>query len=255
MAQMTLDKKEWLTHLGQFDSNMNDLNVNVMVNPTCLGYSAAYQTHFLKVYYHYPDAPAKEGTLNISDLGKTCAFISKCAGPVTIKQIKGGKTVYITSGKMKMNIPVTDMKSSQLVPTFEKLVAKAEKSEWASFGQDTYTLKGKTQMTDILKLATLKSIVNKDSDYKLTADADSSELTISVGKAHDVKLFATSELREAEGPKHSVSSSFGPWLLPCLGLVNPKMVSRIHFGDSVGLVVRQSDNMVKRLLIIIDQQE
>tara|TARA_R110002167_G_scaffold324892_3_gene530987 strand:- start:636 stop:1403 length:768 start_codon:yes stop_codon:yes gene_type:complete len=255
MAQITLDKKEWLNHLGQFDINMNDLTINIMEKPTCIGYSTAYQTHFLKVFYQYPDAPAKAGALNISDLSKTCAFINKCAGLVTIKQVKGGKTLYVTSGNMKMNIPVTDMKSSQLVPTFEKLVVNAEKANWKSFGQDTFTFEGKTQMTDILKLATLKSIVNKDSDYKMTADADSSELTISVGKAHDVKLFATSNMRDTEGPKHSVSSSFGPWLLPCLGLVNHKMVSKIHFGDSTGLVVIQSDNMVKRLLIIIDQQE
>ena len=255
MAHMTLDKKAWLSHLGQFDSNINDLMLTIYDKPVCLGYAVGYQTHFYRVYQQYKDAAIKEGVIHISDLDKVCAFLKKCYGDVTIKHAKGGKTLYVTGGNLKMNLPIMDLKSSKLVPTYEKLVKAAEESDWDAFGNDTYTLYGKTQLSDILKLSGLRNIVKNNSDFVVSADATSNEIAISVGKTHSTKLFANGEIKDAEGPKHAVTSNFGPWLLPCLGLVDPTMPTRIHFGDATGLVVRQADNMVKRLLIIIDQQE
>lgn len=255
MASITLDKKEWLYHLGQFNGSMNDLKISVLDSPVCIGYSAGYQTHFIKVYQAYPEAKAKAGNLTISNLDKVCAFLKKCSGNVTLKQIDKGQTLYVTSGSLKMNLPLTDMKSTQLVPTYEKLVKKAKDANWEKFGMDVYTLHGRTEMADILKLATLKTLVSSDSDFSVSANADSKEISVAAGKAHDVKIFATSALSDANGPKTTVKSSFGPWLLPCLGLIDASMTSRVHFGEASGLVIEQSGTNVKRLLIIIDQQE
>jgi len=44
-------------------------------------------------------------------------------------------------------------------------------------------------------------------------------------------------------------------LLPCLGLVDGGTTCRFHFGDASGLVIEQTETNLKRLLIIIDQQE
>ena len=108
---------------------------------------------------------------------------------------------------------------------------------------------------DVLTLSSFQALVKKDSDFVITANAQAGELAISAGKAHDVKVYATTNLTDVEGPEDSVSSNFGSWLLPCLGMIDKDMDSSIHFGDATGLVVEQSNNAVKRLLIIIDQQE
>lgn len=255
MASITLNKSEWLHHLGQFNSSMNDLKISVFESPVCIDYSAGYQTHYINVSHSYPDATAKAGTLLISDLDKACAFLKKCSGDVTLKQVNNGSTLYLTSGNLKMNLPITDIKSAQLVSTYHKLEKKAEESNWEKFGLDVYTLRGKSSLRDILKLATLKGLVDSDSDFSISANATSGEIIVAAGKAHDVKMFATSALADAEGPKTTVKSNFGPWLLPCLSLINTNLNSRLHFGEATGLVVRQADNVTKRLLIIIDQQE
>ena len=112
-----------------------------------------------------------------------------------------------------------------MIPTYERLVKKAEKSMWESFGQDDYTLHGKVEMKEILKLASLKRLMDKNADFVVVANADSEELSVSAGK------------------------------LPCLSLVDNTLQSTIHFGMATGLVVQQSTDVCERLLIIIDQEE
>ena len=255
MASITLDKGEWLHHLGQFNSSMNDLKISVFESPVCIDYSAGYQTHYINVSHSYPDATAKGGTLLISDLDKACAFIKKCSGDVTLKQVSNGNTLYLSSGNLKMNLPVTDMKSTQLISTYQKLEKAAEESNWEKFGLDVYTVQGESNLRDILKLSTLKGLVDSDSDFSISANVKSGELVVAAGKAHDVKMFATSAFTKATGPKTTVKSNFGPWLLPCLSLIDTDMNSSIHFGEATGFVVHQADAVTKRLLIIIDQQE
>lgn len=253
MASITLDKKEWLKHLGQFGESVNDLKL--ILTESKLSYSVGFQTHYLSVTQTYPQSVKKTGDIHISSLDKVCAFLKKCEGLVTLKQMVNGKTLYISSGNFKMQLPVTDCKSTQMIPTYERLVKKAEKSMWESFGQDDYTLHGKVEMKEILKLASLKRLMDKNADFVVVANADSEELSVSAGKQHTVKLFASSKLIDVEGPKHSLTSNYGPWLLPCLSLVDNTLQSTIHFGMATGLVVQQSTDVCERLLIIIDQEE
>ena len=114
-------------------------------------------------------------------------------------------------------------------------------------------------MTEVLKLASLKGIVTKyGADYSITIDVEAEEISAAAGKNHDAQIFAASTITditlEKKGIK-SVKSSFGAWLLPCLGLVDEGTTCRIHFGDASGLVIEQTETDLKRLLIIIDQQE
>ena len=256
MAVVTLDKKEWVKHLSQFGDNLKDLKLVVFESPSTLGYSVAFQTYYLSVFQQYPNAVSKSGEIVISDLNKVKTFLKKCSGDVTLKHMKNGRTLYITCGSLKMNLPVTDMVSTQLVPTYEKLVKKATKVEWEQFGIDTYTLHAKyVDFKDILSLSSMQVLVKNDSDFVITANAQAKELAISAGKAHDVKVYATTNLTDVEGPERTLSSNFGSWLLPCLDMVDKDMDSTIHFGDATGLVIEQSNGAVKRLLIIIDQQE
>jgi|19_taG_2_1085344.scaffolds.fasta_scaffold00087_20 hypothetical protein len=259
MAQITLDSKEWLAHVGQFSDVISDLVINVFETPNAIGYSAGYQTFFLNVSRAYPDAKAKAGPLTFSDLTKACAFLKKCSGDVTIKQVKNGSTLYLASGSFKLSLPVTDSKSQQLVKTYAKLVKEAKGNKWKTFGADTYTVHGRTKMSEILKLASLKNIVTKyGADYSVTMDVENEEISASAGKTHDAKIFASSTVTdvtlEKKGIK-TVKSNFGPWLLPCLGLVDGGTTCRFHFGDASGLVIEQTETNLKRLLIIIDQQE
>jgi hypothetical protein len=257
MASITLDKKTWLKHLGQFQSNINDLCLVVYENPSCLGYGVGYQTHFYRMFEQYPDATnVKAGKLEISDLAKVCAFLKKCDGSVTIKQTDGGKTLYVYQGKLKMNMPVTDIKSNKIVKNYETLVKKSQEDDWNTFGGNEHKMTARTKLAEIVKLAGLSSLVSKNADYTVSVNTDAGEISVSMGKQHSTKVFAISDLTDVDAIAGSgeYQSSFGPWLLPCLSLVNPNMTSRIHFGDSTALIIRQTSNTVQRLLIIIDQQ-
>lgn len=257
MAQITLDKKTWLKHLGQFQSNINDLTLIVYENPSCLGYGVGYQTHFYRMFEQYPDATnVKAGKIEISDLAKVCAFLKKCDGSVTMKQTQGGRTFYAYQGNLKMTMPVMDIKSNKIVKNYEALVKAAQEDDWGSFGQDNLKMSARTRLAEIIKLAGLSSLVSKNADFKVSVNTDSSEIAVSMGREHDTKVFAVSNLSDVDVDSggSEFESSFGPWLLPCLSLVNPNMISRIHFGESTGIVIRQTSNTVQRLLIIIDQQ-
>ena len=257
MASITLDKKTWLKHLGQFQSNINDLTLIVYENPSCLGYGVGYQTHFYRMFEQYPNATnVKAGKLEVSDLSKVCAFLKKCDGLVTIKQTNGGKTLYVYQDNLKLTLPATDIKSNKIVKNYEALVVASQGNEWESFGNDNYGVTARTRLAEIIKLAGLSNLVSKNADYTVNVNADSAEVAVSVGKQHDAKVFAVSNLSDVDDSSGAgeYESSFGPWLLPCLSLVNPNMTSRIHFGQSTGLVIRQTSNTVQRLLIIIDQQ-
>ena len=97
----------------------------------------------------------------------------------------------------------------------------------------------------------LTKLVSKNADY--TISANDSEISVSVGKQHDTRMFAVSQLEDVDGPNHTIESNFGPWLLPCLSLVDANMKSKIHFGDQCAIIIRQTNESVQRLLVIIDQ--
>jgi len=254
MASITLDSKEWLKHLGQFDG-INDLKIHVS-EPSTLSYSVGYQTHYFTVKEEYSDkVVTKGGEIVISDLEKTCAFMKKCKGGVTLKQMSNGKTLYVTNNSLKMQIPVTDCKSTQLVPIYEGLVKKAEKNMWQSFGNDTYTVHGNAELADMLTLSSLKKLIGTGSDFYISANAESGEISITAGKEHNVKLYATTKLNDAEGPAYTVRSNYGSWLLTCLAYIEAGTQSKVHFGAATGFVVEQTGEKKKRLLVIIDQEE
>ena len=253
MAKAILDSKEWLKHLGQFDG-INDLRLH-LTSPSTLAYSVGYQTHYFTVTEEYDGAVLNSGQITISDLEKVCAFLKKCSGDVTLKQMSNGKTLYIANDSLKMQMPVTDCKSIQLVPIYEGLVKKAEKNMWQSFGNDIYTVHGEAELADMLKLSSLKKLINTGSDYYITANAESGEISITAGKEHNVKLYATTKLTDAEGPAFTVRSNYGSWLLPCLAYIEDGTKSKVHFGAATGFVVEQMGEKKKRLLVVIDQEE
>ena len=254
MASMTLDSKEWLKHLGQFDSAINDLTLKLIEMGSQLAYSVAYQTHYFTVSESYAGAITKGGTITISDLDKVCIFLRKCSGDVTFKQISNGKTLFITNSELKMQVPVTDCISIKLTPTYEKLISDSIANMWQTFGQGSYPVHGVADLSEMLKLSSLKKLLNTGADYNVTANAESGEISIHAGKQHDIRLFATTNLNDAEGPAYSVKANFGSWLLPCLAYIEPG-VSKIHFGPSTALVVEQEGVNSHRLLIVIDQEE
>ena len=68
MASITLDKKEWLKHLGQFGESVNDLKL--ILTESKLSYSVGFQTHYLSVTQTYPQSVKKAGDRYISSQDK-----------------------------------------------------------------------------------------------------------------------------------------------------------------------------------------
>tara|TARA_R110002074_G_scaffold317297_1_gene487768 strand:- start:208 stop:972 length:765 start_codon:yes stop_codon:yes gene_type:complete len=254
MATLEIDRDELLSHISQFSQNINDLRIDLSADNQMMSYSIGYQTHYLRVKRTLTSGIDKAGLLIISDLAKLVTFVKKCKGQVKLKQISSGKTLYISSGNLKMNLPVTDCKSSQMTPNFEKLILNAESNEWTKFGMDNFNVHGNADLKDFKNISSLKGLIANNADFKVTANADAGEISVAVGKDHDVRIFASTSLHDSQGPSHSVYSNFGPWLMPCLGLVSPS-TANVHFGQACGLVIEQDKGNEERLLIIIDQQE
>ena len=254
MATLDIDKDELLSHISQFSQSVNDLKITLSEDTQLMTYSIGYQTHFLRVKKTLTTGIEKGGSLIISDLAKLVTFVKKCKGQVKLKQIANGKTLYVSSGNLKMNLPVTDCKSTQMVPNYEKLVNDAESANWTKFGVDEFSVHGSANLKDFRNISSLKSLIANNSDFKVTANAEAGEISVAVGKEHDVRIFASTSLDDSEGPAHSVYSNFGPWLMPCLSLVSPS-TANVHFGQACGLVVEQVKGNEERVLIIIDQQE
>lgn len=254
MPTLVLDKDELLSHIGQFPQAINDLRLDLSEDNQVMTYAVGYQTHYLRVKRTLSTGIDKAGSIVISDLAKLVTFVKKCKGQVKLKQIANGKTLYVSSGNLKMNLPITDCKSTQMLPNFDKLVSKAEESDWRSFGMDNYEVHGTANLKDFNSISSMKNLIANNSDFKVTANAEAGEISVAVGKDHDVRIFATAELDDSEGPAYTVYSNFGPWLMPCLGLVSPSAAT-LHFGQATGLVVEQEKSNEERLLIIIDQQE
>ncbi|MAR83897.1 MAG: hypothetical protein CMF55_03795 [Legionellales bacterium] len=228
-------------------------DVKLVLNKSgTIEYDAAHSSHYIHYKGTYPDAVKESGNLVFTDLKKAKTFLKKCKGNVTIQQ--SATRLSLKSGTMKMTLPILDCKSTQLAPTLAKLTLKAKNGKWGTFGRGVFTTHGETDFSDLIDGANIAKSLSADADFLIKANADEKELVLHAFKKGGAAIICTATIENAQGPNHTVSSSFGPWLLSCLSILNPKVKSTFHCGDSTVLAVEQSGEGWERTIVVIDQQ-
>ena len=251
MSKAVLESKEWLSLLSSIGERMEDVKL-VLNKSGTIEYDAAHSSHYIHYKKTYPDAVKESGNIVFTDLKKAKTFLKKCKGDVTIQQ--SATRLSLKSGTMKMTLPILDCKSTQLAPTLSKLTLKAKNGQWGAFGRGVFTTHGETNFSDLIDGANIAKSLSADSDFLIKANADEKELVLHAFKKGGAAIICTVTIENAQGPNHTVSSSFGPWLLSCLSILDPKVKSTFHCGESTVLAVEQSGEGWERTIVVIDQQ-
>ena len=154
MAAVTMKAAILLKHLSSVSDAVKDLKIDVADNlsfleaggvPT-LSYSFAAMTHYLEVTEEIPDAHVKSGgSLLFSDIPKSIAFLKKCKGDVTVKQLMTNRLSFASGGK-KMTVPCFEVNSSKLVGKYENLIKACEASGGTQFATATLSLSAQFNM-------------------------------------------------------------------------------------------------------------
>ncbi len=251
MGKAILSSKEWLSLLGSVGERIEDVKL-VLNKSGTMEYDVAHSSHYIHYKKTYPKAVKESGHLTFTDLKKTKTFLKKCKSDVTIQQ--SATRLSLKCGSMKMTLPILDCKSTQLAPTLSKLTLNAKNGQWGSFGRGTFTTHGETSFSDLIDGANIAKSLSADSDFLIKANADEKELVLHAYKQGGAAIICTATIENAQGPNHTVSSSFGPWLLSCLSVLEPNIKSTFHCGDSTVLAVEQSGEGWERTIVVIDQQ-
>jgi len=248
MGYLRLNAKDWLGHLVPL-MDVKDVVINYADGK--LAYDIAHSTYYYQVDEEIPsDCVNGSGSLTFSDIPKAVAFLKKCKNDqVTIKNSQGNR-LMIQCGNKKMSIPCFDSVTAQRVSSFKNLVSAMTNSGYVTFGSVTLSQRGSIVMNDILDIASLGKLVANDSDFEVKMNQKEGEFALKAFKTNSTSMFVSTTLDDGDGSDGTVTSSFGPWVLPCLNLLSKDIASNVYMGSSTVLVIEQED----RLLIVLDQE-
>ena len=248
MGYLRLNAKDWLGHLVPL-MDVKDVVINYADGK--LAYDIAHSTYYYQVDEEIPsDCVNGSGSLTFSDIPKAVAFLKKCKNErVTIKNSHGNR-LMLQCGNKKMSIPCYDSVTAQRVSSFKNLVSGMTQNGYQTFGNATLSQRGTIVMNDILDIASLGKLVANDSDFEVKMNQTEEEFALKAFKTNSTSMFVSTSIDNGEGIEGTVTSSFGPWILPCLRLLAKDVPSNVYMGNATVLVIEQED----RLLIVIDQE-
>jgi len=250
MTQVTIDRKQALSFFSSFGKNVGDLKVTFSREG-----SMSATVAFISHYFHKVEAVQGKvttpGDIDITELEKACKFLKGAKGDtVTLKQLSAGKTLYITAGSTKVQFPSSaSVVSFSRVAPFERLLNDAVDSQWTKFHTSDLQIGGSVNVSDLLTVSKMRGILNASPVFKVIANAEEAEFTITAGKRHEARLFTTAGITDPVGPNAPIESSFGPWLMENIGLLKDGS-AEIHFGKDTVLIFEQENDV----LVIIDQR-
>ena len=250
MTEVTINRKQALGFLSSFGNNVGDLKVTFALDGKMTA-TVAFMSHYFHKERQVEGTVKTAGTIDISELEKACKFLKSAKGDtVTLKQMGSGKTLYINAGTTKVQFPSsTAVVSYSKVPLIERLINQTIDSQWTKWSTFDLEVSGTVNITDLLTVSKMRGILNASPVFRVIANAEEAELSITAGKRHEARLFNTVTLTDPVGPNASIESTYGPWLMETIGLLS-EGPAEIHFGASTILAVRQNAD----LLIVVDQR-
>tara|TARA_Y100000361_G_scaffold150081_1_gene165202 strand:- start:604 stop:1359 length:756 start_codon:yes stop_codon:yes gene_type:complete len=250
MAEININKIQLVDFLTSFGKDIEDVKLEANLNNT-ITVEIAFISHYVRKVLSINGKVTKAGVIEISDLPKVIRFIKATnSDTIKLKQTASGKTLYVSADASKLQIPSSNtIVSYSKVPMISRLIEKAEESKWTMFHKSELSVTGTINLTDLDIVSKMRTVLDSNPVFKIVAHAGENEFSITTGKKHGVKLFTSTELKDADGPNVSIESTFGPWLMETMGILDDGDAT-IHFGDSTVLVIKQHQNM----LIVIDQR-
>ncbi len=249
MTELTIDRKQLASLLSGFGNNVGDLRL--VVTDETIGGAVAFMSHFLRKTETIKGQVKTKGALHISELAKVQKFVKSLkTDEVTIKQLGTTKPLYITAGGSKLQLPTSaTIVSFSKVSLFAQLIGDAKKSEWTKFHNADLDVHGTVDLAALTGVTKMRGILNSSPVFRVVANAEEKEFTVTAGKKHEARLFSTAALVDAKGPGAPIESTFGAWLMQALALMRPQP-AEIHFGANTVLVIEQGED----LLVVIDQR-
>ena len=258
MGYLRMNAKDWLGHLVPL-MDIKDVVINYAENNPINGnqpvgkmsYNIAHSTYYYQVDKEIPfNLVRGSGSLTFSDIPKAVAFLKKCKNDHVIIKNSQGNRLMLQCGNKKMSIPCYDSVTAQRVISFKTLVRGMVNEGYQTFGNVALSQRGTIVMNDILDIASLGKLVANDSDFEVKMNQKEGEFALKAFKTNSTSMFVSTTVDNGEGTEGTVTSSFGPWILPCLKLLSKDMPADVYMGNSTVLVIEQEDE----LLIVIDQE-
>ena len=251
MTKVSVSKKDLQKFLLSFGKGLSD--VRILCGGSRLTAEIAYASFYLrKTLPVLKDSIREEGALHIADLQKLLKFIKAAKSDfIELRQTGTDKPLHAISGGNKLQLPSTNsLESAAKVPMIRKLLAKGDESGWETMGDIEFTAHGTIDATDLTALGEMRTLVSKESTFRMRMHAGESEFGMVAGKAASGRLFTTLPITNAEGPNATVQSNFGEWLPSCLEYLDESSV-RVHMGDSTLAVFVQANT----LMMVVDLAE
>lgn len=250
MTKITVSRKDLMKFLS-FTKGIPDLRI--VCAGTRLTVEVAYAWYYLKKTMNVsPSVIEEDGTFHIANLDKFNQFLKASKNEfITIRQIATTKPLHVIGGANKYQIPSTDeIESASKVPAVRNLLAEGWETGWDRMGNTEFDAHGSVDATDLTSLADMRTLVSKESSFRLRIHAGESELGLVAGKAINGRLFTTLPIINAIGPNAIVQSSFGEWLWGCLQYLDEEDV-RVHMANNSLAVFEQPNT----LLMVVDLTE
>jgi len=249
MTELTIDRKQLASFLGGFGKNVGDLRL--VVNEETIGGTVAFMSHFLRKKETIKGKVKTKGALHISELAKVQKFVKSLkTDEVSIKQLGTTKPLYITAGGSKLQLPTSaTIVSFSKVSLFAQLIGDAKEKEWTKFHNADLAVHGTIDLSALTGVTKMRGILNSSPLFRVIANAEEKEFTVTAGKKNEARLFSTAALVDAKGPGAPIESTFGAWLMEALALMRPQPAD-IHFGANTVLIIEQNED----LLVVIDQR-
>tara|TARA_R110002110_G_scaffold387171_2_gene598937 strand:- start:759 stop:1517 length:759 start_codon:yes stop_codon:yes gene_type:complete len=251
MTKVSVSKKDLQKFLLSFGKGL--LDVRIVCGGSRLTAEIAYASFYLrKTLPVLKDSIREEGTLHIADLQKLLKFIKAAKSDfIELRQTATDKPLHAISGGTKLQLPSTNhLESAAKVPMIRKLLAKGDESGWETMGDIKFTAHGTIDATDLTALGEMRTLVSKESTFRMRMHAGESEFGMVAGKAASGRLFTTLPITNAEGPNATIQSNFGEWLPSCLEYLDESSV-RVHMGDGTLAVFVQANT----LMMVVDLAE
>ena len=251
MTKVSVSKKDLQKFLLSFGKGL--LDVRLSCSGSRITAELAYASFYLrKSMVVSAAAIEEEGFFHVADLQKLLKFVKVSKSDfIKLRQTATDKPLHAVGGGNKLQMPSTDMlESASKVPVIRNLLKQGSDSAWTTMGEIKFTAHGTVDATDLTTLGEMRTLVAKESTFRLRIHAGESEFGMVAGKAASGRLFTTLPITNAEGPNATVQSHFGEWLPSCLEYLDDENV-RVHMGDAT-LVVFEQDNT---LLMVIDLAE
>jgi len=251
MTKVSILKKDLQKFLLSFGKGLSD--VRLSCSGARITAEIAYASFYLrKTLLVSKESITQDGVIHIADLQKLLKFVKAAKSEfIELRQIETDKPLHVVSGGNKLQLPSTNLlESASKVPVIRKLLKKGDESGWEVMGDVEFCAHGTIDATDLTALGEMRTLVSKESTFRMRIHTGESEFGIVAGKAASGRLFTTLPITNAEGPNATVQSHFGDWLPSCLEYLDESPV-RVHMGESTLAVFEQANT----LMMVVDLAE